>query len=202
MIITIVFATIAASYIFMGANRVGLGTDSVALSLSTITGTDVIWFLDMAVPLASLLALAVSTLVMLFLFYFYRRTKIGQAMLACSIDADAASLMGINVGAYTTLSFAFSAFLAGIAGVLITALASIKFDLGLSLLLKGFAGAVLGGMGNIGGAIVGALLIGQMESWGAAVIGGGYRDLVTFFIILLALIAFPKGLFRSHLVED
>ena len=95
---------------------------------------------------------------------FYRHSTIGLAMIAASNDADGAATTGINVTAMRTLTFALGGLLGAIAGILVTPLISVDYQLGLSLTLKGFAAAILGGLTNPLGAIVGGLTLGLLEA--------------------------------------
>jgi len=108
--------------------------------------------------------------------------------------------MGIPVERMVALSFALSAGLGALAGVVVTPLITTQFNIGLPFTLKGFAAAVIGGLGNIGGAIVGGLLLGVLEALSTAFVSSMYGDAVTYGILLVILLVRPSGLFRP-LVE-
>jgi branched-chain amino acid transport system permease protein len=128
------------------------------------------------------------------LWWFFNRTLTGKAILAVSHNRLAAQLMGISVGRVLLVSFGLSAALGALAGVLIAPISFTSWDVGVMLGLKGFAAAILGGMGSGPGAIVGGLALGLIESLGAGYLSSAYKDVFAFIIILAALIFLPDGL--------
>lgn len=147
--------------------------------------------------------LGVTVLVALALWVFYKKTMIGQAMLACAIDPQGAALMGIHVRRMIMVSFGVAAGLGAVAGTLLAPITGIQYIMGFGISVKAFAAAVLGGLGNVPGAIVGGLTLGILESMVAGYGSTAYRDLVTYAIILVVLLALPSGLLggraeRSH----
>lgn len=126
---------------------------------------------------------------------FFDRTITGKAMLACACDRKAASLMGINVDVMVTLSFAFSAFVGALGGVILAPITLTSYDVGILLGVKGFAACILGGLGNPFGAVAGGLIIGVLESLGAGFLSSGYKDAIAFVILLALLFLRPSGLF-------
>jgi len=143
-----------------------------------------------------LIILAASVLVQLFLQFLVRRTKIGIAMRATSFDKPTARLMGINVDRVISFTFAVGAAFAGLGGVLYAiAYESIWTQLGILPGLKAFVAAVLGGIGSLPGAFVGALIMGQAESLTMSYISTPMRDAVAFTILIIVLLVRPTGLF-------
>jgi branched-chain amino acid transport system permease protein len=137
-----------------------------------------------------------SVLVQLFLQFLVRRTKIGIAMRATSFDKPTARLMGINVDQVISFTFAIGAAFAGLGGVLYAiAYSSIWTQLGILPGLKAFVAAVLGGIGSLPGAFVGALIMGQAESLTAGYISTPMRDAIAFTILIIVLLVKPTGLF-------
>ena len=137
-----------------------------------------------------------SILMQLLLQFLVRRTKIGKAMRASSFDKPTARLMGINVDGIISFTFAIGAAFAGLAGVLFAiAYPSIHTQLGILPGLKAFIAAVLGGIGSIPGALVGALLMGQAEALTAGYISTPMRDAVAFTVLILVLLVRPTGIF-------
>lgn len=137
-----------------------------------------------------------SLLLMLGLQYIVRRTKVGRAMRAVAYDKQTARLMGINADAIISVTFAIGAALAGAAGMLYAiAFPSIFFWMGIIPGLKSFVAAVLGGIGSIPGALVGALIMGQAEVLSAAYISTPMRDAIAFSILILVLLIRPTGIF-------
>ena len=115
--------------------------------------------------------------------------------------ARSAQLVGINTRYIMTLSFALSAAIGALAGVLVTPLTLTSYDVGISLALKGFAAAMLGGMGNPKGALVGGLLLGVLEAMTAGYISSQYKDAAAFIVILAVLFAMPQGIFGRKVTD-
>ena len=137
-----------------------------------------------------------SVLTQVLLQFLVRRTKIGKAMRAVSFDKPAARLMGINVDQVISFTFAVGAGFAGLGGVLYAiAYSSIWSQLGILPGLKAFVAAVLGGIGSIPGAFVGALIMGQAEALTMGYISTPMRDAVAFTILILVLLVRPTGIF-------
>jgi branched-chain amino acid transport system permease protein len=138
---------------------------------------------------------AVSFLVMIFLYVLVMKTKTGIAMRAVSFNLDAAKLMGVPTDTVILFTFALGSAFAAVAGVLI-GMAIPKIDplMGVMYGLKAFVAAVLGGIGNIPGALVGGLLIGLAETFVVAYVSPTFRDAIAFAILILLLLFRPQGL--------
>jgi len=144
-----------------------------------------------------LIIVVVTSLILLALLqYIVGRTKIGKAMRAAAYDKPTARLMGINVDGIISVTFAIGAALAGVAGILYaTAYPQVLFSMGITPGLKAFVAAVLGGIGNIPGALLGALIMGQAEVLSAGYISTPMRDAIAFTILILVLLVRPTGIF-------
>lgn len=143
-----------------------------------------------------LIIVVASVLMQILLQFLVRRTKIGKAMRASSFDKPTSRLMGINVDGIISFTFAIGAAFAGLAGVLYAvAYPSIHTQMGILPGLKAFVAAVLGGIGSIPGALVGALIMGQAEALTAGYISTPMRDAVAFTILILVLLVRPTGIF-------
>ena len=144
-----------------------------------------------------LIIIVLTSLFLLVLLQFVvQRTKIGKAMRAVSFDKPTARLMGINVDGIISVTFAIGAALAGAAGILYaTAYPQVVFWMGITPGLKAFVAAVLGGIGSIPGALVGALIMGQAEVLSASYISTPMRDAISFSILILVLLVRPTGIF-------
>jgi branched-chain amino acid transport system permease protein len=145
--------------------------------------------------------LGVSAAAVLALGWFFRRTLAGKAMLAVSYNRLAAQLMGISVRRTLAASFALSAALGALAGVLVAPIAFTSWDAGVMLGLKGFAAAILGGLGSSAGAVAGGLALGLIEALGAGYLSSAYKDVFAFLIILAALVFLPNGLLGRRAAE-
>ena len=140
-----------------------------------------------------------SIFLMLALNVFIRKTKLGKAMRATSQDLETSQLMGINVSAIISLTFFIGAGLGGAAGVLNGMYyGSIKYNMGFIPCIKAFTAAVLGGIGNVLGAMVGGFVLGILESLCAGYISSVYKDVFAFVILILVLIFRPEGLFGTR----
>lgn len=150
----------------------------------------------------NLLIIVVAVVVMFGLEFIVHRTRIGKAMRATSYNLSVAKLMGINTDRVIAFTFALGSALAAAGGVLV-ALAIPRIDplMGLMTGLKAFVAAVLGGIGNIPGAMVGGLIIGLMETGLSATAYSTYRDAVAFGVLILILIVRPAGLFGASVTE-
>jgi branched-chain amino acid transport system permease protein len=144
----------------------------------------------------AIIIIVTSLALLLLLNYIVRRTKVGKAMRAVAYDKQTASLMGINVNGIISVTFAIGAALAGAAGMLYaTAYNQIVFWMGILPGLKAFVAAVLGGIGSIPGAFVGALIMGQAETLTMAYISTPMRDAIAFSILIIVLLIRPTGIF-------
>jgi branched-chain amino acid transport system permease protein len=157
-----------------------------------------------------LLILVVAGLAMLGLLLLVHRTRLGRAMRAVSENPKIASLMGVNPDQIITATFILGAALAAIAGVLVAMNYNIvHFTMGFLLGLKAFTAAVLGGIGNLAGAVAGGLLLGIIESLGAGYVGdltGGflgshYQDIFAFAVLILVLVFRPSGLLGERIAD-
>jgi branched-chain amino acid transport system permease protein len=142
-----------------------------------------------------------AAVLVLVVHLFFNRTLLGKAILACSCNRTAAQLVGINVGRMLLVAYGLSALLGAMAGVLVAPITYTSYDAGIMLGLKGFAAAILGGMGNPMGAVAGGLVLGLVESLAAGLISSGYKDAIAFVILLLVLFLRPSGLFGRASAE-
>ncbi|HEV8306289.1 MAG TPA: branched-chain amino acid ABC transporter permease [Methylomirabilota bacterium] len=146
--------------------------------------------------------LLASLLLMLALDQFVRRTRWGRAMRAVAQDAEAAGFMGVEVNSVVTLTFLLGSILAAGAGIMVGLYYGIvDFFMGYVAGLKAFTAAVLGGIGNLRGAMLGGLLLGLAESFGAGFVGAHWRDVIAFGVLITVLVLRPGGLLGEHLPE-
>lgn len=152
---------------------------------------------------SQLAILIISILLMVILRYIVLHTRRGKAMRAISHDIEAAKLMGIDTDNVISFTFALGAALAGAAGAMVAALTHIKITplFGLQPGLKAFVAAVLGGAGNIPGAVVGGLVMGIAENFVAASRFNSFKDAIAFCILILVLLVRPSGLFGKNVAE-
>lgn len=149
-----------------------------------------------------LIILAVSILLMLALNFIVKKTKMGKAMRAVSVDSDAAQLMGINVNSTISFTFALGSAMAGAAGVLIGLYYNTMNPLmGMAPGIKAFVAAVLGGIGIIPGAAVGGFIIGMLETLSTAIGLSSYKDAVVYAILIVILLVRPAGILGKNIKE-
>ena len=147
-----------------------------------------------------LMILVMSAAVMLLLYLFLDRTKLGTAMQAAAMDRVAATAMGVNVSSSNALAFAIGSSIAAVAGALVGPLLYVSPGMGASIGIKGFAAAILGGFGNIPGAILGGLIIGLIEAFASRQLSA-YSDLITFVVFALAMMVRQTGIFGERTVD-
>ena len=145
----------------------------------------------------SFLIILVSIFIVIALWLFFKKTRLGKAMIAASDNVEAAKLMGINIKKILMLNFAISASIAAIGGALLTPITSTNYEVGIMLGLKGFAAAIIGGLSNPFGAVLGGLILGVMEALVAGYMSSEYKDAVAFIIMLAILFFRPGGIFSN-----
>ena len=149
-----------------------------------------------------ILITVISTLLMILLHGFVKNTRTGKAMRALADDRQAASLMGINVDRVISIAFLVGSALAGAGGVMYGMYYNtINFHDGYLVGLKAFTAAVLGGIGNIPGAMVGGVLMGILEGLGAGYLSSEWKNVFAFFVLILILLFRPSGLLGSRVVK-
>lgn len=149
----------------------------------------------LSITMQDVLILIMALLLMTVLQFLLRRTREGKALRAVAQDRYAAVLMGIDTGRSDAVAFATSAALGAAAGILVAPVFFVTFNMGAGIGLKGFVAAVIGGLGNIPGAIAGGFFLGVLESVTGGQISSGYRDAITFALLILVLWLRPSGLF-------
>jgi len=151
-------------------------------------------FLGAVITDIQILILAVSIILMIFLWLFIQKTKLGKAMRAVSDDPIAANVVGINPEKIILTSFAIGSALAGVAGILISFETNIEPTMGFSALLKGIIASIIGGIGSIPGAVLGGFFLGLAENLGIWKISAGWKDCIAFAILIIFLLLRPRGI--------
>jgi len=170
------------------------------VNLPSPLGDDVIRVLGAGVRPQEILVLAAAVVIMLGLDLVMRRSRLGKAMRAVAFSPPVASLMGINVTAVMLGAFALSGALAGIGGLLVAPIAQASLFVGMGIALKGFSGAIVGGLDNPRGCIFGGFALGLLEA-GVALWQAQWREIVVFALIILVLSVRPNGLFGARSLD-
>jgi branched-chain amino acid transport system permease protein len=197
--VTLIIITIGASLFLRGLAQ--LVWDKRIHALPAFSGDQPIHVLGATVLPQSLWVLSVAALAVAALSWFFGRTLFGKAMLATSYNPLAARLMGINTRTVLLASFGLASLLGALGGVLTAPITFTSYDTGVMLGLKGFAAAMLGGLGNFSGAVLGGLLLGLLEGLGAGWVSSAYKDVIAFLIILAVLFFMPGGLLGGRRIE-
>lgn len=149
---------------------------------------------NLALPMSYVWIIAAAIVLMIGLHFLLRKTMIGLAMRAVAHNKDIAYLSGVNVPLMISMIFAIGCALGGAAGVLIGPINYVQVQMGLSILVKAFAAAVIGGFGSLPGAVIGGLIVGVVESLGAGFVSGTYKDVYAFILLIAVLMIKPSGI--------
>jgi branched-chain amino acid transport system permease protein len=197
--VTLIIITIGASIFLRGVAAIVF--DKNFHSLAPLAGGEP-WIIGGATLLPqSIIVLIGAGAIVVALWAFMTMTLTGKALVATAANRLAARLVGINTSALVGLAFAVSAAIGAIGGILMTPITLTSYDVGTLLALKGFAAAMLGGMGNPLGAVIGGLIVGLLEAFGAGYLSSSYKDAVAFLVILGVLFVMPHGLLGRAAVE-
>ena len=148
-----------------------------------------------------LLIIAVTIVLVVFQYWFFEHTLIGKKLQATSQDKEMASLLGIPVSMMIMLTFVYSALLGGIAGILVAPILFVSIQMGATIALKAFAATIIGGFGDVAGAIIGGLALGVIETFGAAYVSVPYKDGFAFLVLVAFLVFRPQGIFGERVAE-
>jgi branched-chain amino acid transport system permease protein len=197
--VTLIMITIGASIFLRGAAQVVF--DKRFHSLPPVFGAEPILLGGAAIMPQSFVVLAGAATIVALLWLLVDRTLLGKAVIATAANRLAARLVGIDTRRIVGLSFAVSAAIGAVAGILVTPITLTSYDVGTLLALKGFAAAMLGGIGSAAGAVVGGLMLGMLEAFSAGYLSSKYKDAVAFLVILAVLFAMPRGLLGKGNIE-
>jgi branched-chain amino acid transport system permease protein len=191
--LTLVMITIGAATVFRGLMEIVVGRDIYFMPVFPFAPD--LLFGGIYLPGQGFWVLGALVLIAAGLYVLFQHTSLGRAMRAAAGNARAAQLYGIDPRLMSTLSYGIGGSIGAIAGAVVTPMASGYYQTGLFFGLKGFAAAILGGVGNPFGAIVGGLVIGITESLAAGYVSSGYKDSIALGLLLLMLLVRPSGLF-------
>jgi branched-chain amino acid transport system permease protein len=182
------------------AEAVGIYTARAPFGTWKIEAKSVISIGSLNVTDAQILVLTVTLLMLVGLDIFVNRSRLGKGIRAVAQDADTAALMGINKNRVILLVFVIGGTMAGVAALLWNVRYGFtKFNVGFLIGLKAFSAAVLGGIGNLRGALLGGLLLGMVENYASGLFGGEWKDFTGFVVLVLLLMFRPTGLLGESL---
>ena len=171
------------------------GPDAEGLTPFTPGGFTVV---GVSIRYQELWILAIAGVVALAVYWFYERTLAGKSLRACAEQPVAARLVGISLGRASLMAFLIAGCVGAVAGILASPIYFTSWESGLTLGLKGFVAATLGGLVSVRGAVLGGLLLGVLENLTAGYISTGLRDAVAFLLLIVVLVARPSGVFGRH----
>lgn len=198
-LVDVLLASIGLSIVLQNLARLLWGTEVLKVT-NPLPGT--VRFGAAIVPAQSVAIVVVSVITVVVLYVFLQRTAFGTAMRAAADNRYAASVIGINTKLVNGVTWGIAGAVAGIAGLMIAPLFGAYFFMGLTVGLKGFAAAVVGGFGNLWGAVAGGMIIGLAETFGAFFISSQWKDALTMVVLILFLLVRPQGLFRAAILND
>ncbi len=172
---------------------------SVPRSFHTPYADQVVQFGSVSMSVQRIIIIIAAVILLIALNYLIRRTWLGLEIRSYSQDNDMARLVGVRVNKVVSYSFALAAGMAGVAGVLIAPIFVLQPTMGETLGLKAFVLVVIGGMGNIAGAIVSGFALGLIEGLAESFLFSGYRDIVAFFLLIVMLVFRPTGIFGKKM---
>ena len=200
--LAVLITAIGVSYFLQNMALLIFG--SQAKSFTSIVNLPALTLADGKITISAetIVTIIVSLIIMVSLTLFVNKTKPGRAMLAVSEDKGAAQLMGVNVNATISLTFAIGSGLASVAGVLLcSAYPTLSSQTGAMPGIKAFVAAVLGGIGSIPGAVIGGVLIGVIEILSRSYISSQMADAIVFAVLIIVLLVKPTGILGKKYIE-
>ncbi|MFM9976218.1 MAG: branched-chain amino acid ABC transporter permease [Beijerinckiaceae bacterium] len=197
--VVLIIITIGGAFVIRGVAQIVF--DKQLHRLPGFSGEGPINFLGASILPQTFWVIGGAAVIVLLVTLFFERTMIGKAVLATASNRLAAKLVGINTAMIMALSFALSAAIGAVAGLLVTPITLTSYDVGTMLALKGFAAVVLGGLGSPAGAVAGGLILGLCEAFSAGYLSSTYKDAVAFLVMIGTLLVLPNGLFGTASAE-
>ncbi|MBU0972399.1 MAG: branched-chain amino acid ABC transporter permease [Proteobacteria bacterium] len=190
--IAILIASIGLSYLMRNAVRLFWGSDLRTYELPLSEGLVI---MGIYITKTQILIMAAALVFFVILYLLLTRTMLGKSLRAVSDNMELADIMGIDMKKVTITIWVLAAVFAGAGGILVALDTSMEPMLGMNSLIKAFAAVLLGGAGNIWGALLGGMFIGIAENLGMAFISPDYKDFIAFAVIIILLLFKPKGIF-------
>lgn len=198
--LTQIIITVGVFIVMQGVAFLIWGSDQYTLpAFTTLEVRDMpIRFSGILIKAQSFWIWGTVAVVMVLLYYFFEKTMWGKALRACAINRQAARLMGISPNRMSALSFALAAALGAIGGFVLGPATRPSYDMGLTLGLKGFVAAIMGGLVNAPAAVLGGILLGMIENLGAGITKAGIKDIFAFIILIFVLLFRPDGILSKR----
>ena len=190
--ISLLIASIGLSYLLRNAIRIIWGSDLMTYGLKPTRG---LAFAGLSITGTQISMMAAAVLFLGGLYFLFTRTMLGKSLRAVADNMELAVIMGINMKRVSLTVWSLASVFAGVGGILLALDTNLEPLMGLTNMIKAFAAMLLGGAGNVWGALLGGLFIGIAENVGVAFVSPGYKDFISFAIIILVLLFRPKGLF-------
>jgi branched-chain amino acid transport system permease protein len=190
--ITLLIASIGLSYLLRNGIRIIWGSDLMTYGLEPTRG---IAFAGLSITPTQILMMVAAVFFLGSLYFILTRTMLGKSLRAVADNMELAAIMGINMKRVSLTVWALASVFAGVGGILLALDTNLEPIMGLTNLIKAFAAVLLGGAGNVWGALLGGLCIGIAENLGVAFFSPGYKDLISFAVIILVLLFRPRGIF-------
>lgn len=196
----VVISTIGASILLQNGAQLIWGATPLPFP-SLFPPTQTLTFGGVHIVPQYILILGVTVILLAAQFLVFEKTLVGKMLQAVAQDKDTARLLGIRAGRMIAITFAYSAMLGAVAGILVGPLFYVSKDFGGPLALKAFSASIIGGFGSVQGAIVGGLILGLVEVFAATYLSADYRDAYAFLIMIGVLLLRPQGIFGEKVVE-
>ncbi len=190
--ITLLIASIGLSYMLRNSIRLAWGSDLLTFNLPPARGLN---FANLYITATQLLMVAAAVIFLAVLYLLLTRTLLGKSLRAAADNLELAEIMGINLKKVSLTVWVMASLFAGTGGILLAIDTNLEPLMGLTNLIKAFAAVLLGGAGNVWGALFGGLFIGIAENLAVAFFSTGYKDFISFALIFLLLLFRPRGIF-------
>ena len=190
--ITLLIASIGVSYLLRNAIRLIWGSDLMTYGIRPVRG---ILFAGLSITPTQILMIGAAVFFLSALYFLLTRTMLGKSLRAVADNMELAAIMGINMKRVSLPVWVLASLFAGAGGFLLALDTSLEPMIGMTNMIKAFAAVLLGGAGNVWGALLAGLFIGIAENIGVAFFSPGYKDFISFALIFLLLILRPKGIF-------
>ncbi len=195
----VIISTIGVSIFLKNGAQVTFGAEP--LLMPRPTAPEVLKLAGVAIDPQYVVIIVVTLILLAFQYFFFEKTSLGKKMQATAQDKEMARLLGIRVSQMIVITFIYSSILGGVAGILVGPIFYVSKEMGGMLGLKAFCATIVGGFGNVPGAILGGIFVGVVEIFCAYFLSSAYREGFAFIILILVLLFRPQGFFGEKIAE-